>query len=294
MDTTTHDVNEKPANTLSDVATTSLLTLYCRAIESQSPDPIIQDAKAVAITRKLNPELAASKDRLLVSLAKGKIRKELAVHISLRAWKYDEYAQDFLIRHPDGIIVSIGCGMDFRFERVDNGRVVFFDLDLPEVMSYRQQFAGQNDRYHTIASSVFDYAWMDEIKKQGNRPVLFMAEGVFMYLDAEKVKDLVLTMQSRFPGSELVCEVVSKLFLNKLMKGMLHAKMRRQLYLGKDTDYHFGISGSHELETWHTGLKLIDDWCYFDTQHKKLGWLGWMAKSEFFRKVQWSIHYRLD
>ena len=84
-------------------------------------------------------------------------------------------------------------------------------LTCPEMIEYKKQFYKETDRYHLIAASVFDHAWMDQVAKIGKHPVLFVAEGVFMYLDGEKVKDLILTLQARFPGSELVCEVVTEL-----------------------------------------------------------------------------------
>lgn len=39
---------------MSDISTTSLLTLYCHALESQSEDPIISDPKAVEIMQAVN------------------------------------------------------------------------------------------------------------------------------------------------------------------------------------------------------------------------------------------------
>jgi O-methyltransferase involved in polyketide biosynthesis len=171
---------------LPDVAETGMLTFYCHVIESQTPNPILLDEKAVEISRQLNPVFANSSSRLLRNLAKGKVKKELVVHINLRAKKYDEYARSFLIENPNGIIVNIGCGMDSRFQRIDNGKMTGFDLDLPEMIEFKKQFYKEIDRYHFIAASVFDYAWMDQVAKMGKRPVLFMAEGVFMYLDGEK------------------------------------------------------------------------------------------------------------
>ncbi len=88
----------------------------------ESPDPILLDEKAVEISRQLNPIFANSSSRLLRNLAKGKVKKELVVHINLRAKKYDEYANSFLVENPDGILVNIGCGMDSRFHRIDNGK----------------------------------------------------------------------------------------------------------------------------------------------------------------------------
>jgi methyltransferase (TIGR00027 family) len=278
---------------LPDVAETGMLTFYCHVIESQTVDSILRDEKAVEISHQLNPVFAKSSSRLLRNLAKGKVKKELVVHIILRAKKYDEYARSFLIENPNGIIVNIGCGMDSRFHRVDNGQMIYFDLDLPEMIAFKKQFYTETDRYHFIAASVFDYAWMDQVAKMGKRPVLFMAEGVFMYLDGEKVKDLILELQSRFPGSELVCEVVTAFLTRKPWNRMVALKLNQQLGVGKGAAFTFGVQNSRELETWHAGIEYLDEWSYFDTRHPRLGWVGTMGRIKFMRNVQYTVHYRL-
>lgn len=278
---------------LPDVAETGMLTFYCHVIESQIPNPILRDEKAVEISRQLNPLFANSSSRLLRSLAKGKVKKELVVHINLRARRYDEYVKSFLLENPDGILVNIGCGMDSRFQRIDNGTLTCFDLDLPEVIEFKRQFYRESERYHLIAASVFEDAWMDQVAKIGRRPVLFMAEGVFMYLDGGKVKDLILKLQSRFPDSELVCEVVTALFTRKPWNRMVALKLNQQLGVGKGAAFTFGIRNSRELETWGPGIEYLDDWSYFDTRHPRLGWVGTLGKWKFMRNVQYTVHYRL-
>jgi methyltransferase (TIGR00027 family) len=279
---------------LPDVAETALLTFYCHAIESQSPQPILRDEKAVEITHLLNPILANSSSLLLQNLAAGKIRQELVVHIVLRAKKFDDYAQAFLKIHPDGIIVNLGSGLDSRCKRIDDGRVTVVDLDLPEMMTLKKRFFEESNRYIQISSSVFDYDWMDQVAKLGCRPTLFLAEGLFMYLPAEKVKELILKLQSRFPGCELACEVVTEFFVRKPWNRLLGIKMQRQLKVGREATYHFGLKNSHEMESWHAGIQFLDDWSYFDTRHPRLGWVGNLGKLKLMRQVQWTVHYRLN
>ncbi len=60
--------------------------------------------------------------------------------------------------------------MDTRFHRVDNGQAHFFDLDLPEVIRFKRNYVEESPRYRLIASSVFDYAWMDQVIEAGNYP----------------------------------------------------------------------------------------------------------------------------
>lgn len=279
---------------LSHVAETCLLTFYCHVLDNRSADPILRDKKAVEIDEKLTPLLAGSDSKLLHALSLGKVKPDLIVHIALRARRYDEYAREFISRHPDGIIVNLGCGMDSRFDRIDDEHMVFFDLDLPEVIEFRRQFYQDGKRYHLLPSSVFDTQWMEQLQKFGKRPVLFLAEGLFMYLEAEKVKELVRELQARFPGSELVCEVVNKRVLRPLMKTMLHMKMRQGNKIGENADFHFGIDDGREMESWHEGIKFLDEWSYFETNHPRLGWLRLFRKNRTFLRTQWTVHYLLS
>ena len=73
----------------------------------------------------------------------------------------DRYARDFLSRHPEAVVVHIGCGLDSRFERVDNGQVEWYDLDLPDVIELRRKFIGdEGGCYHLLACSVLEDAWL--------------------------------------------------------------------------------------------------------------------------------------
>jgi O-methyltransferase involved in polyketide biosynthesis len=69
---------------MSDVSETSLLTLYCHALESQSSDPIMNDPKAVEIMRAVNQELSKSKNILHRRMVRGKIDRRMVVHIAIR------------------------------------------------------------------------------------------------------------------------------------------------------------------------------------------------------------------
>ncbi len=87
---------------------------------------------------------------------------------------------EFLKSSPDGVVVNIGCGLDSRFSRIDNGRVRFYDLDLPDVIGIKRRFFEETDRYHLIPSSVLDYDWIAPLLQACDVPFLFVAEGVFM------------------------------------------------------------------------------------------------------------------
>lgn len=234
---------------LNDVAATALITLYSHALESESENPIINDPEAVELVRLINPELAKSENKLHRKMVEGKLDRNLMVHIALRARRYDQYVKDFLKKSPHAVVVNIGCGFDTRFYRVDNGEIDFYDLDFPEVIEPKRKLLRENNRYHFIPSSVLDYEWMAPLFSLRDRPMIFLAEGVFMYLYPDEVQNLVLKLQSEFPGSELVCEVVNSLWLAKSLKGIVNFKLRREMHLGKEATFNFGIRNSQEMET---------------------------------------------
>jgi O-methyltransferase involved in polyketide biosynthesis len=80
-----------------------------------------------------------------------------------------------------------------------------------------------------------------------------------MYLPAKEVRRLVLRLQERFPGSELVCEVVNSRWLQWPFRAIVDFKLRRQLHLGEAT-FRSGIRHSREMEKWNEGIKFRDDW----------------------------------
>src|SRR5512136_2726829 len=231
---------------LSGVAETLLITLYIRAMESQRPDALIKDERAEALVRQLDQET---------------LRKTLAltddfsrVAVILKGREFDRFAQDFLARHPDAVVVHIGCGLDTRFERVAerNGRVEWYDLDLPDVIELRRRLVGgEGARHHFLACSVLDSAWLEAVSTHPQRPFLFLAEGVFMYFEEAQVKALVLTLRDNFPGSELVFDAFSP-----FMRWGHNARVTRTrvgAYL------HWALKHGRDLEQWSEGIRLLDE-----------------------------------
>ena len=281
--------------TISDISETLLIPLYARAKETLSKNPIIIDRKAVDITETLNRVFATSTLPLHQHLMKGKIRRtsseKLTAFLAIRTRKFDRYCLEFLARNPTGTIVELGCGLSSRFSRIDTGTVVWYDLDLPEVIAVRKQFFQETARNRMIASSVLDYRWMDQLPSNN---ILFIAEGLLMYLHEEDVRSLVLELQRRFPGCELVCEVENTFVIDTLKKERWKRKFQKYHHLGPETTMYFGIHEGTDLESWGNGITLLDEWTIFDDHEKKLGWMNLFSFSKRLRKAQWVVHYRLD
>jgi O-methyltransferase involved in polyketide biosynthesis len=263
---------------LNGVAETLLITLYIRAMESQRPDALIKDEKAVALVTQMDYDFSRIKQI--------KMDEEDKVTLILRNREFDRYARDFLARHPEAVVVHIGCGLDSRFERVDNGKVEWYDLDLPEVIELRRKFiGGEGARYHFLACSAFDLVWLDTVSVQGQRPFLFLAEGVFMYFEEAQVKSLVLALQEHFPGAELVFDAFSPFLVrtNNLRLALTKYGAR----------YLWGLKRGKDLESWGTGIHLLSEWSYFDRPEPRLAHIQWMRHIPLLAKVLSIFHYQL-
>jgi len=116
-----------------------LVTLHLRAMESQRPDALIKDEKAVALVARLGDDIERIKGFPMTG--------ESIASAIRRSQEFDRHAQDFLGRHPEAVVVHVGCGLDSRFERVcseqpDNGQVEWYDLDFPDVIALRRPALG--------------------------------------------------------------------------------------------------------------------------------------------------------
>lgn len=278
---------------LSDVSNTGLLTAFCHAIESRSPAPLLVDPQAEALADRLTPLLANSPDKFQRRLAHAQLRDSLVVHIALRARKYDDYARDFTRRHPGATVVNLGCGLDTRFWRIDDGQLHFYDLDLPEMIALKRRLVVEPDRYRLIGRSVLDHQWLADLAAEQPGPCLFLAEGLFMYLPPADVRALVRALTAQFPGSELVFETVSSTWLRPALKWMIDVKLQKEMGLGKGATFLFGIADGHEPETWSPGIQLLEEWSYVDEDEPRIGIVRQFRHWRPLRYTQWTVRYRL-
>ena len=58
---------------------------------------------------------------------------------ALRVLAFDREVRRFLQRHPEGTVVALGEGLETQCRRVDNGRVRWIGVDLPETVEVRRR-----------------------------------------------------------------------------------------------------------------------------------------------------------
>jgi len=279
-------MSETSHQELSAASETSLMAVYIRAMESQRPDALIKDKKAVALVVQMSDEFAR--------FEQIPMNDALKVMRNLATREYDRQARDFLARHPDAVVVHIGCGLDSRFERVAerNSQVEWYDLDLPEVIELRRKlFGDEGERHHLLGCSVLEEPWMEALSAHRQRPFLFLAEVVLVYLEGAQVKSLVLRLRDRFPGAELVFDACSPLHVWVANHQTSSVKLNVRL--------RWGIWHGQEMEKWGAasppgaGIRLLGEWGFFDEPEPRLAHLRWLRPLEAAIRTSRIYHFQL-
>jgi len=258
------------------VSETLLIPLYARAIEQRQAEPLVRD-----------PLAAALMERIDYDWGRIKLAGHDLVATVVRLREFDRMTRDFLGKNPAATVVHIGCGLDTRFQRVAerNGRVRWFDVDLPDVIALRKQLLPESERNRYVACSVFEPAWMDEVDAPGAGPFLFVAEAVLVYFEEAPVRDLFVALRRRFPGAELVTDGATPL---TVWLDNLHL-----IFTGSAARIRWGLKDPRDVERWSPGIRLLESFYYFDRPEPRMGLPTWFRHIPGMSKGTGIHRYRL-
>lgn len=244
---------------LGDVQETLLIPLYLRAVESRRRDAICRDPKAIEIVDSLEYDFRKFDSWIL------------QLDVAIRTELFDSAVQNFIRRHPDGVVVNLGAGLDARFQRLDNGQLRWFDLDMPDSMELRHRYFEETNRNRFLALSLTDPKWLDEVDVlRGDRPVFIMAEGLFCYLHDSDIRELFRRVADRWPGAEIVFQSISPEFVNRQSEVAAVKATKAK--------FHWGIRTGREIESWAPDYRFLDEWAFIDCHPRRWGWIGWGAR----------------
>lgn len=228
---------------LSGVPETLVWALYNRAAEARRPDAFLNDPLAVQIADNIDYDYVRSFGRPDPGFA-------------IRAVRFDQVLKNWLREHPGGQVIALGEGLETQFHRVDDGRVHWLSVDLPEAITVRSQFVPDTDRHRNLACSALDFRWMEKVIP--GREVFFTAAGLLMYLQPDDVRRLITSIAERFVAAEMIFDVIPHWFVRLTTRGV------------KETPHYtippmpWGLN-RNELQTikqWHPNIAEIRELTY--------------------------------
>jgi O-methyltransferase involved in polyketide biosynthesis len=223
--------------TLGPAQETLLIPLYGRAVESRKPGGLLSDPRAVEMVEAIDYDFTPFDGTRSLF---GSV---------LRTLIFDGWVAAFLAEHPEGTVVEVGCGLNTRFERLDNDTLHWIDLDLPDVVELRRRFFADTDRRTTIAASVLDEAWVEEVRQRPG-PYFFAAEASILYLSPPDVEAALGLIAGNFPGSHLALDTWGSWILDH--------QDRHDTLKNMDARLTWACDDPAELEQLGLGLRLAE------------------------------------
>lgn len=195
-------------NILEGVSATTLWTLHNRGTEAKRSDGVIRDPWAVTLFDTISYDYR-------------KFGKPNQSH-ALRARAFDAAAQDYLTAHPQASVVALAEGLQTSFWRLDRvggaSELTWYSVDLPPVMTLREQLLPRDGRIVEVAQSALDRSWMDRVDDAGG--VFITAEGLLMYLDPDDALGLIRDCAVRFPGGQMMFDSIPHWLSRRTLKGL--------------------------------------------------------------------------
>lgn len=228
---------------LDGVQETLLIPLAARAKETKAEKPRIMDKSAVEIVSKLDYDLTKF-DK--TSSYQGVVARTIIL---------DRETQKFVDLYPDAVCISVGCGLDTRYQRIKHGKIVWYNLDFPDVIALRKKllYEGKNVKY--ISKSALDTAWTEEIEEQSEH-VLILLEGILMYFTEEEVIQLLCMLKNRFKSCTILAEIMHPFFAGQTKH---HDTVKKT-----NAEFHWGIVSGQEMECLCGGLHFEQEWNLFE------------------------------
>ena len=229
---------------LTGPAQTMLSTLYLKALDADFKRPVLADRFAKAAISRIDYDWE--------SLDIGAAWAPLC---TVRTAQYDIWARRFIARHPHCTVVHLGCGLDARVFRLDPGPdVEWYDVDFPDVIALRQRVYPARPRYHLTPTAATDPSWLDQIP--ADRPVLFLAEGISMYLTSDEGIALLRRVIDRFGSGEIQID-----FFNWLA---IKSQKTQTLVRRSGSTLHWAVNSPDDVVGRLPGLRLRESATFFD------------------------------
>ena len=222
---------------LTSVEKTLFVPLLGKANDYRKKSSILNDKKANEIISTINYDFSSMKENSVADTMS-----------SLRAKIIDNLVKNIIIPSKENVVLHFGCGLDSRYNRIGIENIYWYDIDFREVIDIRKKYFQETEYYHLIASSILEKDWLEMIPK-GKDNYIVIAEGVFQYIEVEKIKELVKTLKENIFEYYLVFDAMGKMAIKKL---------RNDKFVKEENiAIHFAADDEKELLLWDNGIKFI-------------------------------------
>ncbi|MBV1857608.1 MAG: class I SAM-dependent methyltransferase [Nannocystaceae bacterium] len=257
--------NTEGLQSLGAIPKTLLITVWGRAMASEKPLTLINDPFAVKM-KESEPHLFEP----LETLSKYS-KRFMAIGLGVRTQCFDEAVGEFLAKHPDGLVLNIGCGLDARAHRLDNGEATWVDVDLPDSIAWRRRVLPTKDNHHLIEGSLTEPAsWLGDVPRKEGQAVFVTSEGTFPYFDEAEIRSFLTALIDHFGPFGGYIELTGD-----LSKDRVHPSVRA---IGSEAPFRSGFRKPAEaLARMHDDVRVLGHESLFRRERPRWGLFRWLT-----------------
>lgn len=202
---------------MKNLSKTFFIPLYFKYKESIN-DKRIYDEEAVNFFKN-NPDIIKNE------LKDIEVDKESFERIIKRSLIIDKFLIEILNKENIDFIFNIGCGLDFRNRRLEIKDKVWYNLDLSEVIDYRNEMISSYPNEYNISGNILETDFWEKFPKGR---AIFIFEGILMFFEKEEVYKTLENISKKFqdsfyiihtfPEKELIIKSINALSKENLIK----------------------------------------------------------------------------
>lgn len=197
------------------VSDTALMVAACRALESESPDGLLQDPFAARLAGERG-----------MAIYNGLPFPEMMrFGIGVRSHFLDDLLLEVLRSGEVTTVLSVGCGLDTRPWRLNlPPDLRWVEVDFPEMLDYKEAILAAETprcRRERLTADLNDAAQRRALFATASQPALMITEGLLMYLPAATVDAMALEAAAS-TVAHWICDINTTTFNNAIRQDSLN------------------------------------------------------------------------
>lgn len=214
-------------NTLNGVEDTLYIPLIARIYASMRFSDFFYDKRAILLKQYI-PENNIEKNSIEYFYMASVCRQKTI----------DKKIIEFLSNNEKSNVVFLGCGLETAYNRINNSKDNFYQVDLPNVIDIRKKVLPEGKNEKLIKGDLFNLEWVKEIDV--SLPTLIVASGVFQYFEKNKIIELIKNMKNLISKAELVFDATNS-------KGLKLANKYVKRTGNTNAQMHFSVDNPSEF-----------------------------------------------
>ena len=264
-------------NLLSGVEDTLYIPLVARIFASEKFPNYFYDEKALSLKPYIPTNLIEKNASEYFNMA-SVCRQDVI----------DKKIIKFLEENENCNVVFLGAGLETAYNRINNKKANFYQVDLPNVIEIRKRILGNAENERLISGDMFTLEWIKEIDTE--LPTMIAVSGVYQYFNKEKIVEMIKKMKSLLPKGELVFDATNT-------KGLKIANRYVKKTGNVNAQMYFSIDNVNEFVEL-TDTKLIDVQGFFARALKICSNAKFITKLFMYFSDKWNrtkvIHLKLN